>query len=118
MISSVTTQEPVNIKRLVPLRVFVAKEIDMEGAKKVAGEWSQDEVTTRGMQITGDIVAEWVKKPMKCLAAPARRLFSALALPTALTAEVRRGWLQLREPFLQGRRPVQARRNCRVFQGR
>ena len=29
VISSVTTQELVNIKRLVPLRVFVAKEIDM-----------------------------------------------------------------------------------------
>ena len=70
VISSVTTQELVNIKRLVPLRVFVAKEIDMEGAKKVAGEWSQDEVTTRGMQITGDIVAEWVKKTHEVFGGP------------------------------------------------
>lgn len=38
VISSVTTQELVNLKRLVPLRVYVAKEIDMAGAKKVAGE--------------------------------------------------------------------------------
>lgn len=70
VVSSVTTQELVNIKRLVPLRVFVAKEIDMEGAKKVAGEWSQDEVTTRGMQITGDIVAEWVKKTHEVFGGP------------------------------------------------
>jgi len=32
---------------LCPLRVFIAKEIDMEGAKKVAGEWSADEVCKR-----------------------------------------------------------------------
>jgi superfamily II DNA or RNA helicase len=47
---------------LTPLKIFIAKEIDMKGAKKVAGEWSPDEVATRGMQITGDIVAEWEKK--------------------------------------------------------
>lgn len=70
VISSVTTQELVNIKRLVPLRVYVAKEIDMDGAKKVAGEWAQDEVTTRGMQITGDIVAEWVKKTHEVFGEP------------------------------------------------
>lgn len=47
---------------LVPLRVFIAKEIDMTGAKKLAGEWSADEVSKRGMQITGDIVQEWIEK--------------------------------------------------------
>jgi len=41
---------------LTPLKVFIAKEIDMTGAKKVAGEWSQAEATKRGKQITGDIV--------------------------------------------------------------
>lgn len=70
VISSVTTGELVERKRLVPLRVFVAKEIDMEGAKKVAGEWSKDEVTTRGMQITGDIVTEWVKKTHEVFGGP------------------------------------------------
>jgi superfamily II DNA or RNA helicase len=47
---------------LTPLRVFIAKEIDMSGAKKVAGEWAQDEVSERGMKITGDIVSEWIKQ--------------------------------------------------------
>jgi len=57
-----TTESLVNDKWLSPLRVFIAKEIDMKGAKKLAGEWSPEEVTKRGMQITGDIVAEWIKK--------------------------------------------------------
>ena len=47
---------------LTPLRIFIAKEIDMTGAKKIAGEWSSDDVSSRGMKITGDIVTEWIKK--------------------------------------------------------
>jgi superfamily II DNA or RNA helicase len=57
-----TTESLVNNKWLAPLKVFIAKEIDMTGVKKVAGEWSPDQVTQRGMQITGDIVEEWIKK--------------------------------------------------------
>jgi superfamily II DNA or RNA helicase len=62
VVSPVTTKELVDQKMLVPLRVFIAKEIDMSGAKKVAGEWSQQEASDRGMKITGDIVTEWIKK--------------------------------------------------------
>ena len=48
---------------LTPLKIFIAKEIDMTGATKNAfGEWKEEEVTQRGMQITGDIVTEWIKK--------------------------------------------------------
>lgn len=70
VISTVTTKQLVDDKVLVPLRVFIAKEIDMEGAKKVAGEWSQAESTSRGMKITGDIVAEWIKKTHEIFGAP------------------------------------------------
>lgn len=70
VVSSVTTGELVRLGRLAPLRVFIAKEIDMEGAKKVAGEWSADEVTERGLKITGDIVAEWVKKTHELFGGP------------------------------------------------
>ena len=59
---------------LTPLKVFVAKEIDMTGAKKVAGEWSSDQVTERGMQITGDIVAEWVKKTHELFGMPRKTI--------------------------------------------
>jgi len=62
IISTVTTQQLVNQEVLVPLKVFIAKEIDMKGAKKIAGEWSAAETTKRGKQITGDIVREWTKK--------------------------------------------------------
>lgn len=70
VVSSVTTQELINRGRLCPLRVFISKEIDMDGAKKVAGEWSQDDVTERGLKITGDIVAEWVKKTHEVFGGP------------------------------------------------
>jgi len=55
---------------LSPLRIFIAKEIDMTGAKKVAGEWSVDDVTERGMKITGDIVTEWIKKTNEVYGGP------------------------------------------------
>lgn len=57
-----TTAELIQHGNLCPLRVFASKEIDMTGAKKVAGEWSDNEVTERGIKITGDIVSEWVSK--------------------------------------------------------
>ena len=69
-----TTEWLVENKWLCPLRVFVAKEIDMTGAKKVAGEWAQDEVTNRGMQITGDIVEEWVKKTHEIYGKPEKTI--------------------------------------------
>lgn len=59
---------------LTSLKVFIAKEIDMTGAKKVAGEWSADEVSTRGMQITGDIVSEWVKKTHQIYGGPRKTI--------------------------------------------
>ena len=59
---------------LAPLKVFIAKEIDMTGAKKVAGEWSQAETTERGMQITGDIVTEWVKKTNEVFGRPRKTI--------------------------------------------
>lgn len=59
---------------LTPLRVFIAKEIDMTGAKKTAGEWSADEVRDRGMKITGDIVSEWVKKTHELFGKPVKTI--------------------------------------------
>ena len=69
-----TTDELVNKKWLTPLKVFIAKEIDMTGVKKIAGEWSPDQVTERGMQITGDIVAEWVKKTHEIFGGPKKTI--------------------------------------------
>jgi superfamily II DNA or RNA helicase len=77
VVSTVTTKQLVDDKVLVPLRVFIAKEINMEGAKKVAGEWSQAETSTRGMVITGDVVAEWIKKTHEIFGEPRKTIVFA-----------------------------------------
>ena len=46
----------------------------MTGVKKVAGEWSQDQVTERGMQITGDIVTEWALKTNQVFGKPVKTI--------------------------------------------
>ena len=74
VVSPITTKKLVDAGSLVPLRVFIAKEINMEGAKKVAGEWSQAEATSRGKKITGDIVAEWVKKTHEIFGKPEKTI--------------------------------------------
>lgn len=74
VVSTVTTRELVEQKVLVPLRVFIAKEINMTGAKKVAGEWSQSESQKRGMQITGDIVSEWIKMTHSIFGKPVKTI--------------------------------------------
>jgi len=62
VVNTVTTKDLVDTGMLVPLKVFIAREIDMTGAKKIAGEWSDAEATERGIKITGDVVNEWIKK--------------------------------------------------------
>jgi superfamily II DNA or RNA helicase len=74
VICGMTTGELVQRKWLAPLKVYIAKEIDMTGAKKVAGEWSPDVVTERGMKITGDIVDEWIKKTHEIFGMPKKTI--------------------------------------------
>jgi len=74
IVNGATTDWLVQNKYLTPLRVYIAKEIDMAGAKKVAGEWSPDVVTERGMKITGDIVEEWIKKTHEVFGRPRKTI--------------------------------------------
>jgi superfamily II DNA or RNA helicase len=74
VVCGMTTGDLVDRKWLAPLKVFIAKEIDMTGAKKVAGEWSQEETTKRGMQITGDIVGEWINKTHEIFGRPRKTI--------------------------------------------
>lgn len=74
VICASTTGNLVSKGWLTPLKVFISKEIDMTGAKKLAGEWSPDDVTARGMQITGDIVAEWIKKTHEVFGRPRKTI--------------------------------------------
>ena len=72
--SAITIDQLVSDGWLVSPRVFIAKEIDMTGAKKVAGEWSAKESTDRGMKITGDIVSEWVTKTHEIFGGPRKTI--------------------------------------------
>jgi len=74
IVNVTNTDSLIKLGNLVPLRVFVAKEIDMTGAKKVAGEWSDSEVTERGIKITGDVVAEWVSKTHEIFGGPKKTI--------------------------------------------
>lgn len=83
VVSAITTHELVNIGQLVPLRVYVGKEIDMTGAKKVAGEWSEKEAGVRGIKITGDVVSEWVKKTTEVFGGPRKTIVFAAGVAHA-----------------------------------
>jgi len=74
VVCGATTEDLVKKKWLAPLKVYIAKEIDMTGVTKVAGEWSPDQVTERGMQITGDIVVEWEKKTYEVFGKPRKTI--------------------------------------------
>lgn len=89
VISTVTTKDLVEKQVLVPLKIFIAKEINMEGAKKVAGEWSQAEASERGIKITGDIVAEWEAKTNEIFGRPRKTIVfcSGVAHGASLSAK-------------------------------
>ena len=74
----VTMKQLVDEGFLVPFRVFVAKEIDMEGVKIVAGEWQKDETEKRGLQIVGDVVADYMRISQEVFGGPRKTIcFSA-----------------------------------------
>jgi superfamily II DNA or RNA helicase len=78
VVSATTTQQLVELGFLAPLKVFVAKRIDMTGAKKTYGEWRDDEVRTRSSKITGDVVTEWERKCTEIFGGPRKTIvFSA-----------------------------------------
>lgn len=74
VVCTTTTEELVGQGNLVPLRPFLSKQIDMAGAKKVAGEWSEGEAAARGIRITGDVVAEWVAKTQQIFGGPRKTI--------------------------------------------
>jgi len=62
VVNVISMADLVKDKFLVPFRVFVATEIDTEGVKVMnTGEWQQDELQKRGLQIVGDVVADYVR---------------------------------------------------------
>lgn len=74
VVCSATTQELVEAGHLVPLKVYVARQIEMKGAKKVAGEFAGADAGSRAMKITGDIVSEWTKHTMEHFGRPRKTI--------------------------------------------
>jgi DNA repair protein RadD len=63
---------------LVPLKMYAARAINVEGMKVVAGEWSEKEIEERGLEIVGDIVTEWQNKTELHFGGPVKTIvFSA-----------------------------------------
>ncbi len=69
-----TTEALVDAGNLVPLRVFAGRQIDMTGAQKIAGEWSERDATERGVRIVGDVVSEWVARTHAIFGGPRKTI--------------------------------------------
>ena len=60
---------------VVPMKVFIAKEIDMTGTVKNSfGEWDARDASERGLKIVGDVVSEWVKKTHEIYGEPRKTI--------------------------------------------
>jgi DNA repair protein RadD len=79
VVNVTTTDKLLDAKYLAPLRVYAGKMADMTGAKtKFDGEWEDREIETRGLQIIGDVVAEWIAKTQQHFNGPVKTIaFSA-----------------------------------------
>jgi DNA repair protein RadD len=61
LVNAATMSELTDSGILVPMRVFSCTKIDMKGAETKGGEWTEKASETRGMEIIGDVVSEWLK---------------------------------------------------------
>lgn len=78
MVNVTTTNALIAREFLSPLKIYAAKAIDTRGMKVVAGEWAEKEIEKRGLEIVGDIVAEWQDKTEKHFGGPVKTIvFSA-----------------------------------------
>lgn len=61
LVNAASMHELTELGVLVPMRPFIAKKADMRGAATSGGEWTDLAAEERGMEIVGDVVAEWIK---------------------------------------------------------
>lgn len=61
LINATTMHELTETGVLVPMRVLACTQTNMQGAKTSGGEWTELAAAERGMEIVGDVVAEWIK---------------------------------------------------------
>lgn len=78
VVNVTTTDKLIGEGYLVPLKMYAATAPDMDGAKIVAGEWSERDIQQRGLAIIGDIVTEWQAKTALHFGRPVKTIvFSA-----------------------------------------
>ncbi len=79
VVNVTTTDKLISEGWLAPLKVYAAREIDMDGAaRNKSGEWLDREVERRGAKIVGDIVSEWQEKTAQHFGGPVKTIaFSA-----------------------------------------
>lgn len=61
LVNATTMADLVESGVLVPMRVFTCTRADMAGAATAGGEWTDGAAEERGMEIVGDVVAEWTR---------------------------------------------------------
>ena len=61
LINATTMDELTKSGVLVPMRVMSCTMTNMDGAATAGGEWTDGAAEQRGMEIVGDVVAEWIK---------------------------------------------------------
>jgi len=61
LVNAATMRDLTDSGVLVPMRVFSCTRPDMSGAETRGGEWTDKAAESRGMEIVGDVVAEWSK---------------------------------------------------------
>jgi len=61
LINAATMNELTKSGILVPMKIFSCSKIDMRGAETRGGEWTESAAASRGMEIIGDVVSEWIK---------------------------------------------------------
>lgn len=61
VVNAATMRELTELGVLVPMRVLSCTRADMRGAETSGGEWTDRAAEERGMEIVGDVIAEWLK---------------------------------------------------------
>lgn len=79
VVNVTTTEKLVAEGFLSPLKAYAAKRIDMTGARiKFDGEWNDEDIEKRGMEIVGDVVQCWREKTSEHFGGPVKTIvFSA-----------------------------------------
>jgi DNA repair protein RadD len=61
LVNAATMAELTESGVLVPMKVYSCTSVNMDGAATAGGEWTDAAAAERGMEILGDVVAEWHK---------------------------------------------------------